>query len=224
MGNRLVMKKDELKHYGVIGQKWGIRKEVDQNSGRKAIDYQKEGFVIKKGSELHRISTTANEIHKGSGYASFLKEDSDFYNSMGKTFSRVGMKHYDMTFKANKDLISPTKKERVDIFLKKMENKNFAEELKRQRSRMFIMNLTTPGDIQMSKEYNLSLKQAKQYRLLNLAISGNKNLRSQYLDEFKKLSYDFILDEADSMNKQSTAPIIFLERSDSLSVINVQDL
>lgn len=220
MANRLI-----LKHYGVIGQKWGVRKEVDRNSGRKSIDYQREGFVIKSGSELHRISVNPNETHKGSGYASFLKEDADFYNSMGKTFSKVGMKHYDMTLKANKDLISPTQKERVDIFLKKMDDKTFATDLKKQQSKMFLMNLTTPNDIRMAKEYNnLSLKQAKQYRMLNLAIAGNRNLRSKYLDEFKKLNYDFILDEADSVNKQSTAPIIFLERSNSLTVINVQDL
>ena len=64
---------EELAHFGVRGMKWGVRKVVDQSSGRKAIDYTTEGFVIKKGSEMHRISGVMNEINKGSGYASFLE-------------------------------------------------------------------------------------------------------------------------------------------------------
>ena len=91
-----------LTHHGVKGMKWGVRKVVDQTSGRKAIDYQTEGFVIKKGSSLHRISTVSNEINKGSGYASFLEEDAKAYKQIGKVFSKVGMKQFDMTMKAKK--------------------------------------------------------------------------------------------------------------------------
>ena len=214
-----------LKHSGVKGMKWGVRKVVDQSSGRKAIDYQKEGFVIKKGSSVHRLSTVSNETNKGSGYASFLEEDAAAYRNIGKVFSKVGMKQFDMSMVAKKDLVSPSQRERIDVFLKKMSEPEFAKELKRQQAKMFMLNLPTPNDIQMARQYSdLPLKKAKAYRMLNLAISGNRSLREQYLEEFRKLNYDFILDEADSTNKQSTAPIIFLQREKSLGVLNVEEL
>ena len=108
---------EELAHFGVQGMKWGVRKVVDQSSGRKAIDYTTEGFVIKKGSEMHRISGVMNEINKGSGYASFLEEDAKVYRDIGKVFSKVGLKQFDMTLKVKKDLVSPSQKERVNVFL-----------------------------------------------------------------------------------------------------------
>ena len=216
---------EELAHHGVLGMKWGVRKVVDQSSGRKAIDYTTEGFVIKKGSEMQRISGVMNEINKGSGYASFLEEDAKVYRDIGKVFSKVGFKQFDMTLKVKKDLVSPSQKERVNVFLKKMEDPKFAKEFKSQQRKMFMLNLYNPNDVKMSLKYKeLSLKKAKAYRMLNSAISGNKSLRKQYLDEFKKLHYDFILDEADSSNKQSTAPIIFLERSTSFAVVKVDEL
>ena len=235
IGRNLPMNKI-IRHYGVIGQKWGVtRPQVDRYSGRKAIDYQKEGFAIKKGSELHRITSNANEIEKGSGYASFLKEDSDMYESMGKAFSGLAVtglskKTYDTTLLAKKDLISPSQKERVDIFLKKMDDPKFSNELKAHERRMFILNPTQSNDKRMAKEYagaGLDIKKAKAYRALNLALGSNRSLRDQYLAEFKKLHYDFILDEADSSGGHggiSTAPIIFIERSKSLSIIDIKDL
>lgn len=220
----------ELKHYGVLGQKWGIRKEINRYSGKKAIDYQREGFVIKRGSELHRITKNPNEIEKGSGYATILKEDSDLYNAMGKSFSalsftKLSQKTYDTKLVAKKDLISPSQKERVDVFLKKMNDPAFAQELKNYERKMYIVNPIQRYDKRIAKEYGIDPKKAKAYRALNLAIGTNQKLRSEYLNEFKKLHYDFILDEADSANGGiSTAPIIFIERGNSLSIIDTQEL
>lgn len=215
----------KIQHSGVKGMKWGVRKAVDHTSGRKAIDYQTEGFVIKKGSTVRRISSVANETNKGSGFASFLKEDSDAYRQIGSVFSKVGMQQFDLTMVAKKDLVSPSQRERIDVFLKKMSEPEFAKEFRKTQARMFILNIPTPGDFKLSQKYSdLPLKKAKAYRMLSLAISGNKSLRKQYLDEFAKLHYDFILDEADATNKQSTAPIIFLERANSLGVVKVEKL
>lgn len=205
-----------LEHHGVKGMRWGVRKK----------DYKTEGFVIKKGSELHRTSTVEKETNKGSGYASFLKEDNKKYRETAKLFSKFGHQHYDMTIKATKDLVSPSQKKRIDVFLKKLEtDKEFAKELKSTQRKMLIMNMVTPGDVKLSMNYKeLSLNRARTYRMLNQALSGNKKLRTSYLNEFKKLGYDFILDEADSSNKVAKAPIIFIERKGTLDVVKVDKL
>lgn len=214
-----------LKHHGVKGMRWGVRKKRDSNSSKKTIDYKTESFRIKKGTEIHRISNVSKETNKGSGYASFLKEDVKTYQDTGKLFSKFGTKQFDLTFKAKKDLISPSQKVRVDTFLKKLNEPDFARELRNTQRRMFILNIPTPGDVKMSLKYeNLSLNKARGYRMLNLAISGNKSLRSKYLNEFKKAGYNILLDEADSTNKVSKAPIIFIERSDTLEFLKSDSL
>ena len=216
--------KDYFQHVGVLGMHWGVRKSETNSSGN-SKNYETDSLVIKRGSELHRLSTVSKETNKGSGYASFLKEDSETYKSMGKIFSKCGAQQFDMTLKAKKDLVSPSQKERVDVFIKKMSDPAFAKELRSQQARMFILNMVTPQDIRLSRRYkNLPLNKARAYRMLNSAISGNKSLRKQYLDEFKKAHYDFIIDEGDLVNKQAKAPIIFLEREHSLVTINVEKL
>lgn len=214
-----------LKHVGVKGMKWGVRKVVDSKSSTREIDYKSEGFVIRKGSDIHRLSSVSNETHAGSGYASFLQADSKGYQDMGKVFSKIGMQQYDMTLRAKKDLVSPSQRERVDTFLKKMEDPAFAKELAQVRSKMFIFNIPTPGDVQMAQKFkDVPFKKLVAYRALNNAISANKSLRAQYLEEFRKKNYDFILDEADSTNKVSTAPIIFINRKESLQLVRVDEL
>lgn len=214
-----------LQHVGVKGMRWGVRKKYDPTGDNSGIDFRKDAVVIKRGTEIHRLSSVQNETHKGSGYASFLKKDAEAYAAMGSVFSKVGMTQYDMTFKASKDLISPSQKERVDVFLNKMKDPAFVKELNHMRSKMLILNLTTPGDLSFKRDNpELTMSQVKAYRLLNAAISGNKNLRSQYLDEFKKRKYDFILDENDASNKQAIAPIIFIERAGSLDIVDVKKL
>jgi hypothetical protein len=123
-------------------------------------------------------------------------------------------------------MVSPSQRERVDVFLKKINtDPEFARELKRVQSRMFILNMVTPQDIKMIQRYkDLPLGKAKAYRMLNYAISANKTLRKSYLEEFKKAHYDFIIDEADLTNKQAKAPIIFIEREHSLGLLNVEKI
>lgn len=214
-----------LQHVGVKGMKWGVRKVVDRSTDKNGIDFKSEGFVIRKGSEVHRISSISNETNKGSGYASFLKTDSDSYRDLGKVFSKVGMQQFDMTLRVKKDLVSPSQRERVDTFLKKLEDPKFAKELKSVQSRMFIFAIPTPGDVKMAQKFkDVPFKKILAYRALNAAISANKSLRQQYLEEFRKKNYDFILDESDSTNKQATAPIIFIDRAKSFEVVKVDKL
>lgn len=211
-----------LKHFGVLGMKWGRRKAEDSSN---RPNYETDALTIKKGTTIHRVSGTGNETHKGSGYASFLKEDADNYKAMAQVFSKCGMKQFDMTMKVTKNMVSPSQKERVDVFLKKMSEPTFAKELQSTQAKMFILNMVTPQDVRLSRRYKeLPLKKAMAYRMLNQAISANKTLREEYLSAFKKAHYDFIIDETDLVNKQAKAPIIFFEREKTLTVINVESL
>lgn len=211
-----------LQHYGVKGMRWGVRKK-----GSSGPNYRTSGLTIKKGTSISRVSTVAKERHKGSGYASVLKKDSEGYRKRAAFFSKLGSKHFDLSFKTSKDLISPSKKTRIDTFLKKLGDPKFNKRLKETQRRMFIFNITNIGDVKMAlKNEKLSVKKAKAYRVLNLAlgIGGDKKLKAAYLNEFKKLGYDFILDEADTSSGLAKSPIIIIDRKDSLEFVKSEAL
>ena len=54
---------DELKHYGVLGMKWGYRKAVDTSSGKRASSKIERAVYSYRDWETDRKSTRLNSSH-----------------------------------------------------------------------------------------------------------------------------------------------------------------
>ena len=117
----------ELVHYGVKGMKWGVRRYQNKDgtltaAGKKR--YSEDDIVVKKGSEIHRIVPKSwaekEKTYSGHAYASYKSEDVERYKHFAKLFGG-GNNYVDMTFKVKDVIVSPSKKKRVDEFVKLMD-------------------------------------------------------------------------------------------------------
>lgn len=133
---------NDIYHYGVLGMKWGVRNNKEQQT-KKSMNNGDGDIIIKKGTEIHRIvpkSWVNNEKdYSGHAYASYKKEDTERYKHFAKMFGD-GNNCIDMTFKAKETLVSPSRKKRVDEFIKLMDSdpKAKAELIKSTRFILFM--------------------------------------------------------------------------------------
>ena len=104
ISNKLI--KSSLKHYGVQGMKWGVRK-----------DYKH----VKK---IYRITKNPNETNIPDGYFTTSSRQAKVFKEFVRDSERVpGTKIFNMTAKLGDVLITPSEKEEVEIQLELLKNK-----------------------------------------------------------------------------------------------------
>ena len=113
-----------LKHYGVLGMKWGIRKS-----------YFREGHTIKAGTTMYRVSAGESENLGGATYVTYLPPDRDLYRgeyAQQLAKNQTGSyetKMYEKTLKTTKDLKVPSRQELQEITADVFKNKTMKLEM-----------------------------------------------------------------------------------------------
>lgn len=201
----------ELYHIGVLGMKWGVRKKVETSTNTR-----KDAFVLKKGTTIHRTTYNQNEVNKGHAYATFKPKDAKGYAFRQKLFSG-GKITYDMSMKAKENLISPSKKERVETFVNLMlKDPDFVKAHQTQKAMYTLMK--TP-EKKTEIEQNIK-KLQREYEMFAVELGGNETLRQKYFAELNKKGYNMIIDDADAA-VVSNSPIVIFDRGKSLEIVQV---
>lgn len=159
----------ELMHYGVLGQKWGVRrfqpypkghkngKEIGQAKRKSKFNYD-DDIVLKKGSKAYRISVNKSDSDDRR-YVTVDQNDRNFYKGMWgramRTSVGIASKNtqlYEHKYKTMKDLVSPSAAKRQKYASELFDDETVVREIARNRIRNNVC-----------RTYNVSYSKAKDY-------------------------------------------------------------
>lgn len=206
----------ELMHFGVKGQQWGVR-----HGPPYPIDPENAITRIKKGTTFKRLSVRDETVAKGHAYVTFLKNDTKrykgFFGARLKAINK-GATVYSHTMEAKKDMLSPSKKERVETFLElHREDPIIAKELGKYHKGDFHHFTPLPSKFYERQYSKLNEKElrSKGYDTFVAAIGGNEYIRSKYFEKLANKGYSFVTDDMDA-GRFGVAPSIILDRQRSV--------
>lgn len=230
---------NELYHYGIKGQKWGVRRFQNKDgsftpAGRKrySIGKDSDGIqVIKKGSEMHRVTTNPNSQRKGHAYVSFMDADVKGYQYEITNWRAVGNKNvktYDLTMKLTKDLKIANESEKAKAFVKLVENQKvdyqsmYVVQNKYSDSNgKYVGRLKNVRDRWVKQ--GMEPDMANAYTLFAMSLYESPQNRNALFTELSKKGYGAIEDMEDSFSHRMK-PLIVFERENTLEIVNYKEL
>lgn len=215
----------ELFHYGVKGQRWGVRN---------GPPYPIEDKVMKKGTRLNSVSVDYDPEHyRKSGRIMYTYNPNDSWDSSVYKgpfsvykINSTGGTPFEHQYEVVKDLKMPTKKERYDEYvnLYKKNVKTFTNDL--QRVQDVVKDYSMGPD--MVKAQKMDLKNVKTdedyreaYKLFNHAMEYIDAFKStQLYTEIMSTKYDAMVDD----NNQGTYnnahdPVMIFNAKEALKTV-----
>lgn len=231
---------DELIHHGVKGQKWGVRRYQNKDGSLTPagkLRYRDEecedgSYVLRKGSEVHRVTANPDKEKTGHAYISFMDADVKGYKHEITNWLNKGadehIKTFDLTMKLTKDLVLPSEIEKAKTYVELLSDQkvDFKPMLRLQaaysdmdgklvgRPKRVIDGLVKQG---MDQEVAL------QYTLFAMSMFNSENNRKAFVDVLKSKGYNAIEDLEDSYSHRMK-PIIVFERENALKVVKCEEL
>ena len=216
---------NELRHYGVLGMKWGVRRSK-QPGYAKTPTYSNEQDKLVKGSKVYRVSSRPNEIDSGRTFVFADENDADKFAEKILELN-PGSKAFKMTMKVQKNMIGPSEKERVDNFLEMYKNQAVATIVNqtRQNIKGTIDVRDKDGDKTLPNYRAYTIAVAKNvsglgvYALYKNAKGPNFDMqRDDYMRGFTKLTSR----DKKPIDSLDSAYMVF-SRGDSLKTISSEE-
>ena len=189
-----------LTHFGVLGMRWGKRKEEGSN----------KQVSIGPGTNIQRIGSKGETL-EGMKYVSFTKSDNRFYKDMFSSDDTVVMK-----MKAKEVISTPTQQEAVNQLIKSLNHMPIDEVVsiikpltvfKMEKSIQKQLEKAFAGD-EKSKDKTAVFIEEKLYR------NELSSIRKQYFSDLSKHGYNAIVDRSDTLLTDS--PLIIFNGEKSL--------
>ena len=196
------------------------REEAESLKSSKKNNTRKDEFVLKKGTRIHRSTYDSEDANRdGHAFATFKTKDAKGYASRNKFFSGR-KKTFDLSMIAKEDLISPSKKERINTFIELMINDpKFKEAYQAQKQTYQLIK--NPNK---AKKIDQTIKGLeKEYEMFAVSLGGSEELRKRYFSELNKKGYNMIIDDADAAII-ANSPIIVFDRQKSLEVVSINEV
>lgn len=245
---------NELKHYGVLGMKWGIRR-----------DKYIESHKVPKGTKIYRTTANSGESTDGVKYVSYIDVDRDNYRSKdyggkfiqkyAKNKSSLYEKQYELKedlnvagrkdiqeaiddiYKNNKDLLVDTvRKDQwklyTDRYIKVLDDnkdyylntKNISEDDFNYTRKIYIEQGKRRVEDTIKKMDN---SDARRFLTAN-TFGGHKELRQKVIDILKKKGFNSMVDEAsvgdNDVGRVGVDPLIVFDGRQSMDEIRTQKL
>lgn len=204
-----------LAHHGVKGMQWGVR-----NGPPYPIDKENHPVYIKKGTKFKRLSVYDESASAGHAYVNYLKSDSrryrGFFGARLKAMNK-GAAVYSIELEAAKDLMAPSKQERVKTFV---ELYNQDEKLRKELGSYHkddYHNFTPMPRKFYERQYSdlaVDKIETKGYETFVRAVGGNEYVRNAYFQRLSEKGYHFVTDDMDS-GVFGDAPSIIFDRQAS---------
>ena len=206
---------NDIVHYGKKGMQWGVL-----HGPPYPINKETSVTRIRKGGQIRRLSIRDENAATGHAYVTFLKNDNErykgFFGARLKGLSRGG-KVYSVEMTAKNDLLSPSRKTRVDTFVEMYKDDPvLRKELGNYyKTRKKLSPMSEKFYQKKFSDLDGDELRTKGYDTFAQSLGGNQYIRDKYFKKLSAKGYQFVIDDLDA-GKFGEAPAILFDRKRSV--------
>jgi len=204
---------NELTHYGVLGMKWGIRKE-------RYTDSRASGIRLEKGKTIHRIASKGDEKIGGMKYAAFKPEDVEEYE-----FALGGEGKFNFSYKLKEVLVSPNEKRQFNAFFETVKDVGIKQVAATLKTKSKLSTLKGIEKELIKAQAGNIKSQIKTYdKFMDLLYAKElEPVKRAYFTKLSKEGYNMIIDSSDR-TAMTDSPVIIFNGSKSLEFTSKKKL
>ncbi len=206
----------EFYHHGVKGQKWGVRRYRNADGSltsagkKRAAQNRKkpDAYVIRKGTDFYRLSSTKDEDLKKRIYATPSTVDKRLYDELfDNLWGYDPDKMYNHVYTLTKDIKVAKGREVTDYIVKKYGDVRIKDIYKTER-KVNYDNMTLDEKWSYYDNHGVYNTDYKDYKKFIRETMKKKSINDDVVKEFAKRGYDAIMDPEDYMSLEK--PMILL--------------